>query len=336
MIEIDGSFGEGGGQIIRTALALSIITNKKIRIFNIRKNREKPGLLRQHLTALNAACEISSARVEGNFLKSTEFFFEPKKIKANKYHFSIGSAGSTTLVFQTLFPALFFANDESELIIEGGTHNSSAPPFDFLRESFFNVLAKMGMKINATIERYGFYPKGGGKIRFHITPIKALNEIELVDQEIKKMEVISYISKLPDYIAKDEIEIVSDKLSINKNNCYIKRVDSGPGNVLVVKVIAKDLTNVFTSFGVQGIYRAKVAENVINQVKNFLSSKAVVDEHLADQLLLPMCLCKKGKYRTTNLTMHTKTNIEIIKEFIDIDIQSKEIELNLFEILIGG
>jgi RNA 3'-terminal phosphate cyclase (ATP) len=163
MITIDGSYGEGGGQILRTSLALSLVTGKPFSINNIRAGRKKPGLMRQHLTAVNAAAEIGSAAIKGNRIGSQEFTFEPEMIKPGNFHFAIGSAGSCTLVFQTILPALIIAGGPSEIILEGGTHNPFAPPFDFLAKAFLPVINRMGPKVDAVLEKPGFYPAGGGR-----------------------------------------------------------------------------------------------------------------------------------------------------------------------------
>ena len=163
MIRIDGSFGEGGGQILRTSLSLSLATGKAFRIEKVRAGRERPGLLRQHLTAVLAAAEVGGAEVQGATLGSTELTFSPGAIRAGEYRFSVGTAGSGTLVFQTILPALMLAAKPSRIVIEGGTHNIAAPPFDFLARTFVPLLERMGPKVQLQFERYGFYPAGGGR-----------------------------------------------------------------------------------------------------------------------------------------------------------------------------
>src|SRR2546428_9297761 len=160
MITIDGSFGEGGGQILRTALSLSLATGTPFRIENIRAGRKKAGLLRQHLTAVLAAAEIGAAEIEGATLGSTMLTFTPKSVRAGEYRFAVGTAGSGTLVFQTILPALLRASAATRVTIEGGTHNSAAPPFDFLDRTFLPLIRKMGATVSLKLERYGFYPAG--------------------------------------------------------------------------------------------------------------------------------------------------------------------------------
>ena len=168
MIEIDGSQGEGGGQILRTALALALVTGKPFRITNIRAGRKKPGLLRQHLTAIQAAMAVGGAAAEGATIGSRDLVFHPGAITPGTYRFAVGTAGSTTLVLQTILPALLCAGGESMLTLEGGTHNPFAPPFDFLQTTFLPQVNRLGPKVEAVLERPGFYPAGGG--RFRVSP----------------------------------------------------------------------------------------------------------------------------------------------------------------------
>src|SRR5688572_7099138 len=164
MIRIDGSVGEGGGQILRTALSLSLATGTPFQIENIRAGRKNAGLLRQHLTAVLAAAEIGSAETAGASLGSTALTFTPKSVRGGEFRFAVGTAGSATLVFQTILPALLLAGTPSRVEIEGGTHNMAAPPFDFLKRTFLPVLRRMGANISLELKRYGFYPAGGGRL----------------------------------------------------------------------------------------------------------------------------------------------------------------------------
>ncbi|HZL36037.1 MAG TPA: RNA 3'-terminal phosphate cyclase [Tepidisphaeraceae bacterium] len=182
LILIDGSQGEGGGQILRSALALSMLTGKPFRIENIRANRNKPGLMRQHLTAVNAAAAVCSANVSGAAIGSRELAFEPGAVRAGEYTFSVGSAGSTTLVLQTVLPPLLVAAGRSTLALEGGTHNIHAPPVDFLEYAFLPLVNRMGPRVSVTLERAGFYPAGGGRILAAIEPAEKLSPISILER----------------------------------------------------------------------------------------------------------------------------------------------------------
>ncbi|HWW75660.1 MAG TPA: RNA 3'-terminal phosphate cyclase, partial [Pyrinomonadaceae bacterium] len=168
MLSIDGSYGEGGGQIIRTSLALSLITGKPFRVYNVRARRDKPGLQRQHLTAVTAAAAIGTAKADGAHVGSKEFTFEPGAIQPGEYKFTIGTAGSTMLVLQAILPPLMLADAPSLLLFEGGTHNVKAPPFEFIRKSFLPLVNRTGPTVTVELQRYGFYPPGGGRFNVYI------------------------------------------------------------------------------------------------------------------------------------------------------------------------
>jgi RNA 3'-terminal phosphate cyclase (ATP) len=223
MITVDGSYGEGGGQIVRTSLSLSMITGKAFTINNIRARRNKSGLLAQHLTALNASIEISNGKADGARKGSDAFIFEPGKVFGGDYRFSVGTAGSATLVLQTVLPPLLVADKESEIIIEGGTHNLAAPPYDYILHSFIPVVNTMGPEITMSIDRYGFYPAGGGKINVHIMPDKSFNAVDLKERgELKKQFAESLYSQLPSEIAEDEAEIIRKRLKLSLENASVK------------------------------------------------------------------------------------------------------------------
>lgn len=171
-VEIDGQRGEGGGQILRTALALSLVTGRPVRFRNIRARRARPGLRPQHRTAVLAAARVGAARIEGNSVGSTELEFEPTMLSPGVHHFDIGTAGSTTLVLQTILPALLSADAPSSVRIVGGTHNPLAPCFDFLERAFVPLLRRMGADVSIRLERAGFVPAGGGSLVVEVRPTK--------------------------------------------------------------------------------------------------------------------------------------------------------------------
>lgn len=326
-IEIDGAEGEGGGQILRTSLSLSMITGKPLVIHNIRAGRRKPGLLRQHLTAVLASAEISNAIVEGAELGSKELVFRPTTINSGDYHFTIGTAGSTTLVLQTLLPALLYGQGVSNLIIEGGTHNPLAPPVDFLQSAWLPILKKMGVAIDLKLDRYGFMPAGGGSLRVKIAPT-LLSPIYLLERGIiKHSGARAIICALPRSIAERELTRVQDKLKWEPQDCQIVHVDSqyGPGNALVLRFEAEHLTEAFCSFGELKHSAEKVADMAIEDAKRWLASSAAVGEYLADQLLLPMALAGKGSFTCTTLSDHLTSNAEVIQKFLPVQISYQQL-----------
>ena len=255
MIAMDGSAGEGGGQILRTAMGLSLVTGKPFHIQRIRAGRAKPGLMRQHLTAVRAAAEVGDARVEGASLGSVELTFVPAKVRPGEYSFDVGTAGSATLVLQTVLPALILANRPSQLCLRGGTHNTHAPPFDFLQKAFLPLLGRMGPKVEAALDRPGFYPAGGGQVTVAIQPCAKLQPIELLQRgRIVRRLARGMVSRLPRHIAEREVETVRRRLSWPPDCTAVEEVESpGPGNVLIVEVQSEQVTEVFSGFGEKGV-----------------------------------------------------------------------------------
>jgi RNA 3'-terminal phosphate cyclase (ATP) len=320
MIVIDGSVGEGGGQILRTSLALSLVTGEPFRVEKIRAGRKKPGLLRQHLTAVQAAVKISNARVQGAELGSQELTFKPGKVEAGDYQFAVGTAGSATLVFQTILPALMIGSGISNLILEGGTHNPFAPPFDFLAKTFIPLLNKTGPKISMKLDRPGYYPAGGGKFSVSIQPVERLSKLELKTRgEIKRRLARGLVANLSRNVAARELTVFGEQMGWPSDLLRIEEVkDSrGPGNVLLVEIESEHLTEVFTGFGERGVSAETVAGGVVQEVREYLASEAPVGLHLADQLLLPLAMAGGGSFATSAPSRHTTTNIETIQKFLD-------------------
>lgn len=336
MIRIDGSTGEGGGQMLRSALSLSLVTGKAFRMENIRAKREKPGLLRQHLTAVLAACEIASALVEGATLGSKTLTFTPGSVRSGNYHFAIGTAGSGTLVFETILPALMTASGRSEITIEGGTHNMQAPPLDFLEKAFLPVINRLGPKIEIRLEKYGFYPAGGGRFIATIEPCERLSTIQLLERgEIERRSAVAIVANLPRSIAQREIDTVVKLLNWDAASPQIveTRNSIGPGNVVLVELASTNVTEVFCGFGRIGASAESVASEATDAIRSYLVSGAVAGEHLADQLLLPFALAGGGAFTAEKLNLHSRTNMEIIRSFLRVDfVTSQEGALTKIEI----
>ena len=324
IITIDGSQGEGGGQILRSALALSLITGKPFCMEHIRAKRPKPGLLRQHLTAVQAAAEVGRARVEGQAIGSLKLTFAPQAIKAGAYRWAVGTAGSATLVLQTVLPALLMAGAASALTLEGGTHNPFAPPFDFLARVFLPLVNRMGPAVTAQLERPGFYPAGGGKFTVAIAPVPQLARVDLPERgTIVQCTGTSVVSQLSRKIAEAELAVLQAKLSWGAECFRIEEVASprGPGNVLCCTIASQQITEVFTGFGERGVPADRVALAAVEEVREYLAAGVPVGRHLADQLLIPMALAGGGRFRTLPPTRHTLTNIEVLKAFLDVEIK---------------
>jgi RNA 3'-terminal phosphate cyclase (ATP) len=324
MLTIDGSQGEGGGQVLRSSLALSLVTGTPFRITNIRAARKKSGLMRQHLTAVRAAADVGGAQLSGAGIGSKKLTFEPKGVRPGEYHFSIGTAGSTTLVLQTVLPALLTASGASELTLEGGTHNMQAPPFDFLERTFLPLVNRMGPRIKARLERPGFYPAGGGKIVVSIKPSETLIGLDLPERgEVKRRHARAIVAKLPRHIAEREVSVMARELDWPTECLEIEevRTSKGPGNVVMIGIECEHLTEVFTGFGQRGVSAENVASEVVSEAREYLDSGVPVGRHLADQLLLPLALSTNGgAYRTLRPSRHTQTHVEVLRLFLNVDI----------------
>lgn len=312
---------------MRTALSLSMITGKPFRIENIRARRGKPGLLRQHLTAVLAAAEVCGASVDGAVLGSQTLSFAPGPVRAGEYKFAIGTAGSATLVLQTLLPALMVAKGRSMVTVEGGTHNMAAPPFEFLEKTFLPLVRRMGPKIAIRLERYGFYPAGGGGVFVEIDPADQLKELHLpLEMECTGIMATAVVANLPRHIAARELAAAADRLEIAKDE--LKTIETsnsaGPGNVLMVECHADEVVHVFTGFGKVGVSAEAVAGEAISQARKFIERKVSADEHLADQLLLPMAISGGGSFSSTALSAHSRTNMSVIMEFLQTDFEVSE------------
>ena len=318
MLEIDGAAGEGGGQVLRSSLALAMHTGQAFRITQIRGRRKKPGLLRQHLTGVRAAAAISGATVSGDELRSGELTFEPGPVRAGQYHFAVGTAGSANLVLQTVLPALMLTSDESELVLEGGTHNPASPPFHFLRAAFLPLLARMGPEVTMELERWGFYPAGGGRMRVKVRPVRGLAPLVLEQRgPVRRIEVVAAVANLRRAIAHREAKVAGAGLELAPAHVHVEEVDSvGPGNVVWARCEAEHVTALFSSFGQRGVPADRVSEPLVSEVKAWLDRDVPVQEHLADQLLLPIALAGEGRFVTGPPSPHTRTNIEVIEQFL--------------------
>lgn len=327
MLRLDGAQGEGGGQVLRTALALSLVTGTPFRIERIRAGRQKPGLRRQHLTSVRAAAAVGHARVEGAELGSPELVFRPGPVEGGDYSFAVGTAGSACLVVQTILPPLLTASGPSTVVIEGGTHNPFAPPFDFLARVFLPQLARMGARVQAQLDRPGFYPAGGGRIRIHVEPASALEPLTLLERApIDRRRAVAMVSRLPRHIAQRELAVVQEKLGWSAHELEMVEVtDSvGPGNVLMLEVSDGAVTEIVTAFGKPGLRAEVVAERAVREMRQYLESGVPVGAHLADQLLLPLALAGGGTFRTAPLSAHSTTNIGVIREFLPVPIAVDE------------
>jgi RNA 3'-terminal phosphate cyclase (ATP) len=327
VVSIDGSLGEGGGQILRTSLALSLCLGRPFQIRGVRSGRKRPGLMRQHLTAVQAAGAVAGARIKGDTIGSQEVVFEPGLLRPGEYRFSVGTAGSATLVLQTVLPALLTANAPSRLILEGGTHNPFAPPFEFIGQVFLPIINRMGPKTVATLEQPGFYPAGGGRFSVTIEPTPYLRPIQIFDRgEVRTKTATALIAKLPIGVAEREMWVLERKLGWPEScRRIVECADSaGPGNIFLLHVESEHCAAMFTGFGRLGVRAEAVAEHAIQQARRYIGSGAALDAHMTDQVLLPLALAGGGGFSSVGLSKHTTTNLEVIRRFMPIEITTVE------------
>ena len=322
MITIDGSFGEGGGQVLRSSLALSIITGRPVRFHKIRAGRPRPGLARQHLTAVRAAAAISGARISGDEIGSTELSFEPTGLFPGLHRFSVGTAGSTTLVLQTVLWPLLLADGDSEVSVEGGTHNDKAPPFDAMDRSLLPILRSMGVDVSLELDQAGFQPAGGGRIVASVSGRTKWRPLELHHRgAIEQRQATALVANLPIHVARRELEHVQARLGWSPRESRSERVlADGPGNVVLLEARGAASTMVISAVGARGVRAEEVAERACKELEAFLDADVPVDEHTADQLLIPMALAGGGSFTTSAPSLHTRTNATIIERFLPVRI----------------
>jgi RNA 3'-terminal phosphate cyclase (ATP) len=337
-LQLDGSVGEGGGQILRTALSLSALTGRPFAIERIRANRKKPGLLRQHLTAVRAAAAVCGATVRGDEPGSQSLSFEPGPVAAGEYRFAIGTAGSTTLVMQTVLPPLLTATGPSRVTIEGGTHNPLAPPVDFFERSFLPFVQRMGPRVAIRLERCGFYPAGGGRIVVEVEPAAALAPFELTERApVVAKRARALVAGLPRRIAERELSVVQEALGLAAGDVEVIELGrgQGPGNVVSIELEMEHHREVFTGFGEQGVRAEAVAAGAVDAARAYLAAGEPVGEHLADQLVIPLAMSGRGRFRTGPASRHLTTNVEVVRRFLDVPIACVEHAPRRWELRVG-
>jgi len=326
MIEIDGAAGEGGGQILRTALALSALTGKPFEMFRIRANRPRPGLRPQHLESVKAAARVCSGRVEGAAEESDRLRFIPGSLRPGRHRFEIRTAGSACLLLQTIYLPLAFARGESRVEIRGGTHVPWSPCFDYLRLQWAPWLARAGVSVSLRMKRAGFYPLGGGEMQAEIEPVGAIRPIRCVNRgRLVALKVFSIVANLPDHVADRQAERVCHRLERRgyKVATEFGRVESpGRGSFVAVTATFEDGAACYTALGARGKPAEKVGDEAGRAMEAFLESEAVMDEYLADQILLPLSLAPgESEYTTPAVTGHLTTNADVIRRFLGAEIE---------------
>jgi RNA 3'-terminal phosphate cyclase (ATP) len=326
LVELDGSEGEGGGQILRSALALSILTRRPFKLVNIRARRSQPGLRPQHLMCVRAAGQISGANYKGAAVGSAVLYFEPGDVTAGDYTFTIGTAGATSLVLHTVYlPLALRGNAPSEVTITGGTHNEHAPCYHFLETTWAAYLKKLGLEIDLEMTRPGFYPRGGGEIRATIHLASTIRGLTLTAcPELTTAGGFSAVAGLPEKIARTQAKRLASRLKGEGVESHVPLEEWGsasPGTVAAVVFRQAPVPPLFFGLGERGKPAEAVADEAADQAIAFRDSGCPVDPHSADQLILPLVFAPDAsEFRTSEVTRHLTTNIETVRKFVDRDI----------------
>jgi RNA 3'-phosphate cyclase len=324
MIDIDGSFGEGGGQVLRSSLALSLLTGKPFRLRKIRANRKpKPGLRPQHLASVRAAARIGSATVSGDAVNSSNLTFAPGPVQAGKYHFPIGTAGATALVLHTVYLPLALADGPSEIVLEGGTHNDKAPCFHFLQTTWRAYLARLGMTVSLEMKRPGFYPRGGGLVVAHVQPWSIRKPLRLLGPvTLDAASILSATAGVPEHVNNRQARRAAVRLRDAgiEPTAASEEWPGGPGSMLAV-TWAGPVPTLFFGLGARGKPAEAVADEAIDQALAYRESGMPVDPHSADQLLLPLAVTDgDSEFHVSEVTRHLTTNAAVIRLFLERDI----------------
>lgn len=337
-LTLDGSTGEGGGQILRTGLALSMATGRPLHITRIRAGRPKPGLMRQHLACVQAAVAVSGGQADGAELGSQTLLFTPGAVRAGDYRFQIATAGSCLLVLQTVLPALMLADSESRVQLSGGTHNPMAPPFDFLERSFAPLVQRLGVGLDLQLQRRGFFPAGGGELVAHVTPSAAqpLTPVDVMERgALRNAYGEALVPGLARNIAHRELETLGQRMGWTFEAGQLRqpptRQNEGPGNALIATLEYEYVTEVFCQLGERSLSAEQVAKRLVDEIRAYQRSAGALGPHLADQWMLPLALAvwrsgRAARYTCTEVTQHTATNAQTIALGLPVRVQITPVE----------
>ncbi len=336
-LTLDGSAGEGGGQILRTGLALSMVTGRPLHITRIRAGRAKPGLMRQHLACVQAAVAVCGGQADGAELGSQTLLFTPGAVQAGDYRFQIATAGSCLLVLQTALPALMLASGESRVQLSGGTHNPMAPPFDFLERSFAPLVRRLGVGLDLRLQRRGFYPAGGGELVARITPsAQPLAPVDVMERGLlNNAWGEALVPGLARNIATRELEALGQRMGWTFEAGQLRqpptRQNEGPGNALIATLEYEHVTEVFCQLGERSLSAEQVARRLVDEVRAYQRSSGALGPHLADQWMLPLALAvwrsgRAAHYTCSEVTQHTATNAQTIALGLPVRVEITPVE----------
>lgn len=335
-VVIDGSRGEGGGQILRTSLALSILTGRPLHVHRVRAGRKKPGLQRQHIVCVQAAAQVCGGYSSKLEVGTSELEFTPGDTWPTEMRLDIGTAGSTTLVIQTILVPVLATGRALRATIAGGTHNPMAPPFEFLDRVFLPHLRKMGGNVTLMLEKHGLMPNGGGRIVLDIAPSK-LVPLDVVEAgRVVARKATAIVAKIPRHVGEREVAVAQERLDSPVVE-VLELPNDGPHNVFMVEVeLESGARELVTNHGRRGYPAEDVATEALDELEKYIDAGVPVGECLADQLLLPMAVARGGRFRTiAPLSLHTRTNIETIQHFLEVPIRVEE-NGHVADVLIGA
>jgi RNA 3'-terminal phosphate cyclase (ATP) len=327
MIEIDGSYGEGGGQILRTSLALSAVTGQPLIIEQIRTHRSQPGLRPQHLAAVKAIAQITQAEVEGAVLHSRELRFTPGRLRSGTYRVELSTAGALTLILQTLSLPLSFAEGTSQVTLTGGTHVRWSPIYPYLEEQWLPAVRALGFRLDNRLESAGFFPRGGGRVSLKVQPKQPLGSIQGTERgSLVNIRGFSGVANLTDEIATRQKHQALKRLYPVCRDSKIKSLRlpaPGKGTFILLNANFDHYGSAcYTALGAPGKPAEQVADEAVDQLLAFLETDACLDHYLADQILLPLCLTKgQSTFRTNAVTGHLLTNAHVIQQFLPVSIE---------------
>lgn len=316
MIDIDGSYGEGGGQILRSAIALSAVTLKHIKVRNIRAHRPNPGLAPQHLTAIRAVAQVCNAQVSGLELGSTTIEFHPRKLAGGEYQFDVGTAGSVTLVLQACLPPLLYSSSPGKVSIRGGTDVRWSPPVDYFSHVFLPLLSRMGANVRVETVRRGYYPRGGGLVRMWVEPLKKIKGLSFVRPRIKEVRGIAHSTNLPEHVVSRMREAAIKRLSR-----YPTEIDEERGHAVCpgagITLWTSDTVLGASCLGERGLRAEVVGERCATALLEDIVGGATLDRYATDQLLLYMALADESHFFTRTISAHARTNWWLIQQFLE-------------------
>ncbi|HSD49953.1 MAG TPA: RNA 3'-terminal phosphate cyclase [Candidatus Methylomirabilis sp.] len=326
MLRVDGGQGEGGGQVLRTALALSAIRGLPVEVHSIRTGRRTPGLQAQHLTAVTALARICGAHVEGASLGSQRVHFTPGTVRPDEFHFNVGTAGSTALVLQAILLPLALADGSSRISLTGGTHVPWSPPADYLRDVFFPVLAGMGIAARLHVDRWGFYPKGGGRVIVEVEGGADLHPTTLVSREGNpELRGLSAVANLPRKIAERQRDRALQRLRREGCSAEIEIVEADAPDTGTFLMLVAEIAGIpagFSALGERGKPAENVADEAVGALLDFLKAEAACDPHLADQVILPMALTPgTSRLTTSRVTRHLLTTVRLVQQLLGCPVQ---------------